>query len=313
MVAISPGTSNEAGDDTRQPDSIGEALERVHSALERAELCFGHGTDNAWDEAVVLVLSAAGLALDSSESVLIEAMTDAAWGKALGWLKSRIDQRIPLPYLTGEAWFAGLPFRCDARALVPRSPMAELIRNDYRPWWQGAEPEKLLDLCCGGGSIGIAAAMYGDNLSVTLADIDTAALALAAENIALHQQQSRVSARQSDLFNALDGERFDIILCNPPYVDADDLATMPEEYLAEPARGLGAGMDGLAFARRVLLQAEQHLTEHGLLFMELGNSWAALDQLLHGASITWLEFTDGGHGVCVLRREELPELRSRLA
>lgn len=317
MVATSSECSNEAflnryGLDSGTPDSLGSALEKTHKALAGADLFFGHGSDSAWDESVFLLLSAAGLPLDSGESVLKEPIAEDAWSKTLQWLRVRINDRKPLPYITGEAWFAGLPFNCDERALVPRSPLAEVIRNNYQPWYAKDTPTRLLDLCCGGGCIGIAAAVYQENLKVVIADIDADALALAQENIARYQLEGRVVPRQSDLLDALGGERFDIILCNPPYVDAEDLSAMPAEFHAEPPLGLGSGDDGLDMARRILRGASDHLNPGGLLFLELGNSWEALDRELANAGLHWLEFSEGGHGVLVVQADELASLSLQL-
>jgi ribosomal protein L3 glutamine methyltransferase len=318
MVATPPGSGNEAQAttvlaDAPVPESVRSALEQVYSALDSADLFYGHGTDNAWDESVLLVLSACELPFDAAEEQLDTPMAPDAWDRALAWLRQRVEQRTPLPYLLGRAWFAGLELRCDRRALIPRSPLAELIQNDYRPWWPGEAPQRFLDLCAGGGSIGIAAAVYQPAAEVLLADIDPEALALARENIALYDLGSRVQTRESDLFEGLAGERFDIILCNPPYVDAGDLASMPAEYHSEPPRGLGSGEDGLDLARQILAGAAAHLTPGGLLFLELGNSWLALDELLSALPLTWLEFSEGGHGVLVAGVSDLAEIQRCLA
>ena len=292
---------------------LGPGLERVYRLLSAADLAYGHGTDNAWDEAVQLVLCACDLPADAGREVLDHRVGARQRATIDAWLRARIDERVPLPYLTGRAHFAGLAFRCDARALIPRSPLAEVIVDDYAPWWRGDPPRRLLDLCCGGGAIGIAAAVYRPELTVTLADIDAQALALARDNIALHRVASRVRALASDLFAALRGQRFDVILCNPPYVNREDLASMPAEYAAEPARGLDSGEDGLAHARRILAVARHYLARDGLLFLELGNSWAALDGLLSHLPLTWVELRCGGHGVLVARAPELAAIAAGLA
>jgi ribosomal protein L3 glutamine methyltransferase len=316
MVATPTDSSNAGSGGTGRPPgppNVAAALDQVFAVLEESDVFYGHGTDNAWDEAVQLVLSACGLPPDAGDEVLQFAVSDAAWAQALAWLDARVSQRVPLPYLLRQAWFAGYAFHCDARALVPRSPLAEVIRDDYAPWWSGTAPRRLLDLCCGGGSIGIAAALYRPGLDVVLADIDADALSLARENIDKYALGARVRTLQSDLFAALEGQRFDIILSNPPYVDAADLAAMPREYHAEPARGLGSGADGLDLARQILGRARAHLVPGGLLFLELGNSWMALDSLLERLPLTWLEFRDGGHGVLLLREEELDAVERALA
>ncbi|MFK8041737.1 50S ribosomal protein L3 N(5)-glutamine methyltransferase [Congregibacter sp.] len=318
MVATSSGRSNETflsdyALSEQVPATLGDALDQTYSALQKAEVFFGHGSDSAWDEAVFLLLSAVGQPLDSGDEVLALSVAGDSWEKVLGWLHARIILRRPLPYLTGQAWFAGMEFKCDERALVPRSPIAEVIRNGYAPWWTGDGPKSLLDLCCGGGCIGIAAAAYQEDLQVVIADIDTDALSLARENIGIHELTGRVTAVQSDLMDELAGQRFDIILTNPPYVDAADLASMPAEFQAEPPQGLGSGEDGLDMARRILREAGEHLTKRGLLFLEVGNSWEALDAELSGLSLTWIEFSEGGHGVLLVRAEELPEIVQALA
>ncbi|EAQ99271.1 50S ribosomal protein L3 N(5)-glutamine methyltransferase [Congregibacter litoralis] len=318
MVATSSGSGNAGfleayGLDRDTPGSVRDALDQTHGALEKADLFFGHGSDSAWDEGVFLLLSALGLPLDSGDEVLSASVSDDGWATTLAWLQERILERKPLPYVTGRAWFAGLEFLCDERALVPRSPLAELIRNNYAPWWTGESPQSLLDLCCGGGCIGIAAAVHQPNLEVVIADIDEAALTLARENIGLHKVAARVSAAQSDLLDDLQGSRFDIILCNPPYVDAEDLAAMPAEFLAEPPLALGSGSDGLDISRRLLRNVGDYLTPRGLLFLEVGNSWEALDSELAGLPLTWIEFSEGGHGVLVLRADEVPEIARSLA
>ncbi|WOJ96011.1 50S ribosomal protein L3 N(5)-glutamine methyltransferase [Congregibacter brevis] len=318
MVATSSGRSNatffgDYGLSERAPVTLGDALDQTYLALQKAEIFFGHGSDSAWDEAVFLLLSAVGQPLESGDEVLALSVADDEWERVLDWLHARIIHRRPLPYLTGRAWFAGLEFKCDERALVPRSPIAEVIRNGYSPWWTGEAPTSLLDLCCGGGCIGIAAAAYQEDLKVVIADIDADALSLARENIDIHELTGRVTAVKSDLMDELAGQRFDIILTNPPYVDSADLASMPAEFLAEPPQGLGSGDDGLDMARRILQDAGEYLTPGGLLFLEVGNSWEALDAELSGLSLTWIEFSEGGHGVLLARAEELPEIVQALA
>lgn len=294
------------------PAALGVALTLVHERFEACGLCYGHGTDNAWDEAVQLVLSATGLPVEAGDEVLGDPITTEHWQTIRRWSYQRIAERTPLPYLTGTAWFAGLPFFCDPRALVPRSPLAEVIANEYQPWWAGPAPGQILDLCCGGGSIGIAAAVYSQHARVTLADLDADALALAAENVQLHKVADRVELRRGDLWSAVSGQRFDVILANPPYVDADDLATMPAEFHAEPPQGLGSGADGLDMARRILCQAAEFLHQGGLLFLEVGNSWEALDRTLSGLPLTWLDFSEGGHGVLLVQTAELPAISRAL-
>ena len=220
------------------------------------------------------------------------------------WLGQRIEQRLPLPYITGEAWFAGLPFYVSPDVLIPRSPFGEILANHASPWLQN-EPASILDMCTGSGCIGIAAAFEFPDALVDLADISRTALDVAERNIRRHQVDDRVRAVESDLFVALAGRQYDLILANPPYVDAEDLADMPAEYQHEPALALGSGKDGLDLTRRMLAEAADFLTPGGLLFVEVGNSAAAMDAAFPNLPLTWLEFEQGGHGICVISREDL--------
>lgn len=288
------------------PRTVGQAIDYCCARLRDSDVFFGHGTDNPWDEAVQLVLHVAELPVDADEGVLPRRMDAAQVTRLMVLLRRRMEEHVPLPYLTGRAWFAGLEFLCDPRALVPRSPLAELILADYRPWYAGPGPERILDLCCGGGCIGLAAAHYG-SAHVDLADIDESALVLAADNRDRLGLQARVDIVASDLFAALEGRRYDLILSNPPYVDAMDLASMPAEYHHEPERGLGSGPDGLHITRRILAQARDVLEDTGLLVVEVGNSWEALERAYPEVPFTWLEFEHGGHGVFALSAAELRE------
>jgi len=294
------------------PATVGDALARCHECLSASDLWYGHGTDNAWDEAVQLVLGVAGLPADSGEEVLDLPLSAEAGGRVEALLRRRIEERMPLPYLLGRAWFAGLEFRCDERALVPRSPIAELILDGFRPWYTGPDPQRVLDLCCGGGCIGLAVAHYFPAVRVDLADIDPDALALAAENAAALGLQDRVRLVQSDVFEALAGARYDLILSNPPYVDSADLAALPAEYAHEPPLGLGSGADGLDLTRRILAQAGAHLQGSGLLVVEVGNSWPALEAAYPRVPFTWLEFERGGEGVFALTAGELQDYSASL-
>lgn len=274
------------------------------SEFKAADLYFGHGTDNAWDEAEHLVLHAVHLTPPLDSEWLGARLTRVERERVLHNLRRRIDERIPASYITHQAWFAELPFYVDERVLVPRSPIAELIQKQFSPWLE-QEPARILDLCTGGGCIGIACAYAFPDAEVQLSDISYDALAVAQENIERHELQDRVFAIQSDLFENLRGQQFDLIVSNPPYVDADDLASMPDEYHAEPEIGLGSGADGLDFTRRLLAEAKDLLTSNGVLIVEVGNSWPALEQAFPYLPFTWVEFERGGHGVFVLRKEDL--------
>jgi len=281
------------------------------SAFNAAGVAFGHGTDNAWDEARWLVLGALHLPFDSPDWVLDARLGAPEREQLARLLRRRIAERMPTAYLLGEAWFAGLRFRVDPAVLIPRSPIAELIASGCEPWLDGREPLRILDLCCGSGCIGIAAALAWPRAQVDLADVSPAALVLAHANVALHGVGERVRVVESDLFAALAGEAYDLILSNPPYVDAADLAALPAEFLHEPRLGLAAGDDGLDIARRIIAEAPGHLGSAGLLVMEVGNSADALEAAFPDLPFLWPDFTHGGHGVALIHAGELRERRRR--
>lgn len=289
------------------PLTVGQALQYCSDALENSDVFFGHGTDNAWDEAAQMVLACAELPLDSGDSVLPHSWGDKAMARLQELLRRRITEHLPLPYLLGHAWFAGLEFRCDQRAIIPRSPIAELILSGFRPWYSGAGPFRILDLCCGGGCIGLAAAYYFPHAHVDLLDMDSAALDLARENAKLLGLEDRTTIIESNLFAALADVRYDLILSNPPYVDVADLAAMPAEFHHEPEHALGSGVDGLDLTRRILYSAGAFLRESGLLIVEVGNSWTTLEEAYPQVPFTWVEFEHGGEGVFTLTAQELQE------
>ncbi|MEM1111760.1 MAG: 50S ribosomal protein L3 N(5)-glutamine methyltransferase [Pseudomonadota bacterium] len=293
--------------------SLGTTISWVAEQLDAAQVFYGHGTDNPWDEAVLLVLTVTGLSVDADRSVLDQGITATELGRVKSLLCRRIEERVPLPYLLGRAWFAGLEFLCDERALVPRSPIAELVLDGFQPWYSGPEPARLLDLCCGGGAIGLAAAHYHPALRVDLADIDAEALDLAKANCRHLSLDARATICESDLFDSLGSARYDIILSNPPYVDARDLSAMPAEYRHEPPQGLGSGEDGLDLTRRILARAGDFLAPQGLLVVEVGNSWEALERAYPSVPFTWLSLQRGGHGVFVMSAQELQSYAASLA
>jgi len=275
--------------------------------LQDAGVYYGHGTDNAFDEVLALLLNRLHLPNEHWAELLDARLTTAERLQVLEALERRYQQRVPLPYIIGETWFAGLPFSVDERVLIPRSPIAELIEAGFEPWLGGRAPRRVLDLCTGGGCIGIACAMYLDEAEVVLSDISPDALAVAARNIERHALAERVRAQRSDLFAGLQGERFDLIVSNPPYVDARDMAELPAEYLHEPRLALAAGEDGLDIARRILREATEYLNDDGVLIVEVGNSWVALEEAFPTVPFLWLEFERGGDGVFLLTREQLLE------
>ena len=291
-----------------QVTSYKSALEQASSYMEDNDLWFGHGTDNAWDESVALLLWSAALPIDTDPNILKATLESEVQERFVAAVNRRVDERIPAAYITQEAWFYGLPFYVNKDVLIPRSPIAELIANGFQPWLK-IEPANILDLCCGSGCIGIASALEFPRAQVVLADLSAAALVVAKNNIERYSCPGRVSICQGDLFESLNGQLFDLILCNPPYVDAEALASMPKEYLHEPSMGLGSGEDGLDLTRKILEQAPTYLTDQGVMVLEVGNSWRHLDDAYPEHSFLWLDFENGGEGVCVLTREELLELQ----
>lgn len=286
--------------------TIRDYLRWATSRFNAERLFFGHGSDNAWDEAVQLVLPSLYLPLDCSPDLLNARLTLEECKHLIDVIERRISARLPAAYITGKAWFAGLEFDVDERVLVPRSPIGELIGKQFEPWLT-RYPHRILDLCTGSGCIGIACAREFHDAEVVLSDISADALEVARLNIDKHRLNDQVTAVKSDLFSGLKGSQFDLIVTNPPYVNAEDLGQMPEEFLAEPEIALGSGDDGLDFTRRLLREAGQHLTTDGILICEVGNSWPALEAAFPAVPFTWVEFEQGGHGVFLLTAAQLSE------
>ena len=270
-----------------------------------AGLAFGHSYDNAIDEATHLVLHALHLPHDLSPAYGQARLIAAEKQRVLDLIDRRVDEHKPVAYLTGTAWFAGLEFKSDSRALVPRSPIAEMIQSGFSPWLDDRNVAHALDLCTGSGCIGIAMAVHNPEWQVDLADISDDALSLARENIEYQDVADRVRALKSDLFESLAGKRYDLIVSNPPYVTEQEYAALPPEYSHEPALGLRAGDDGLDFALRILAKATQYLNDDGVLIVEVGESEKALTKLLPEVPFNWIEFNVGQMGVFLLDRDDL--------
>lgn len=285
-------------------------VEQLAGRLAAAGIHCGHGVDNVHDEAVFLVFGALGFDFWRSIGCQDRVLGQDEIEKLEKLVRARIGKRIPTAYLLGKAWFAGNEFICDPRALVPRSPMAELIGNGFEPFFEPGladEPGAVLDLCCGGGCIGIACALRFPACRVDLADISREALDLARENIRLHGLEERVSTLQADLFNGVN-RRYDLILANPPYVSPEEIAQLPGEYGHEPALGLDGGADGVDIAERLLRQAAKRLNPGGWLILETGYSAGELENRFPETDFLWLEFEHGGAGVCALKRSQLQRL-----
>lgn len=265
----------------------------------------GHGFDNVWDEMLALMLFVKKLNWDADASLLKEVLSNEQAQCFSDLLEKRLQQRIPIAYLIEEAWFLGLPFYVNNSVLIPRSPIAELIEAKFNLWFEHEAPKRILDLCTGSGCIAIACALTYEQAQVDASDLSTQALQVAAINQERYQLQNRLRLIESDLFNALADEVYDLIIANPPYVDALDMATLPPEYLHEPRLALAAGDDGLDLVNIILKEAAQHLSERGVLIVEVGNSEHALCERFPHVPFLWLEFERGGHGVFVLTRQQL--------
>lgn len=303
-----PSTLTLADDDlAAELLSIRDCLRWATSEFHAHRLHFGHGTDSAWDEAVALVLGALHLPWDIDPAVLDSRLLGIERRRIVTLVRERIESRRPLPYLIGEAFFAGFPFEVDERVLIPRSPTAELIEQGFEAWFPDVPPARVLDLCTGSGCIGIATALHLPTCEVDLLDISVEALEVAKANIVRHDVGQRVRAVVSDLFEGVAGQRYDLIVSNPPYVDRRDLAAMPAEYRHEPDLALGAGRDGLDIVRRILRQARTYLNDGGMLIVEVGNSQHHLERAFPEVPFLWLEFERGGEGVFALPAEALDE------
>ncbi len=294
-------SANEAGG-----EALRALVERVEAALANAPLAYGHGTDNARDEAVWLVLAALQRSPVAGDVDPDEPIGADGVAAVEALLERRLRERRPLAYLTGTAWFAGLALRCDERALVPRSPLAEPILERFEPWIGARPAHRILDLGTGNGCIAIACAYAFPEAAVDATDVDADALALAQTNIDDHGLSDRLTLHRGDLFEAVPTDRrFDLIVSNPPYVDAPAMTRLPDEYRHEPEHGLSGGMDGLAVAERILTQAPRWLRPGGLLVVEVGRAAQTLAQRHPGLGLIWLEFERGGAGALAVLREEL--------
>lgn len=279
--------------------------------MDAAGLFFGHGTDNAFDEACWLASHVLALPPDFGPEAFEASVPEAACARFEQLLQERISTRKPMAYLLGEAWLAGLRFRSGPRALVPRSPLAELIVGGFEPWLETAHLRRAVDVGTGSACLAIALAHYYPELAVDAVDISAEALELAAENLRLHRMEDRVRLFRSDLLADLPAGVYDLILANPPYVPEASMAELPPEFLWEPRLGLVAGADGLDLVRRLIAQAAERLSEHGILVCEVGEAAEALDAWLADEALIWLEFAHGGDGVFLLDRAGCRRIAAR--
>jgi ribosomal protein L3 glutamine methyltransferase len=273
----------------------------------RHELSFGHGFVDAFDESRYLILHALALPYDSPDAHFDAVLTLPEREQVIDILQMRINSRQPAAYITRESWFCGFKFYVDERVLVPRSPIAELISNRFEPWVDSSRVERILDLCTGSGCIAIASKYHFPAAEVCASDISPEALEVAALNLEQHDLSDQVVLYESDLFDSIPVQSFDVIVCNPPYVDAEDMSALGDEFHCEPAIGLQAGDDGLLLVDRILARAGEFLSEHGVIFIELGNSQAALESKYDFLPMTWIEFEFGGSGVCAIQAQDLKQ------
>lgn len=294
--------------------TIRDYLRHALSCFGRTPIALGHGTDSLWDEALALVFGGLDLPPDGDERLLDARVTRAEGERLTQLIEARVTSRCPTPYLTGRAWFQGLPFFVDSRVLIPRSPIGEWLTHEALHSVQPTDrPIRFMDLCTGSGCLGILAAQIFPESTGLLVDIDADALAVCQRNVVWHELADRLQWVQSDGLAGLEFERFDLIVCNPPYVDADDMASLPMEYRHEPEIALASGVDGLDFVRTLCRSVHRFLTPEGLLVLEVGNSASALDDWFAPVlgPLQWVDSLQGGHGVVVLSAADLDAVYSR--
>jgi ribosomal protein L3 glutamine methyltransferase len=282
-----------------------EMIERQSARLTQAGVSFGHGTTNAFDEAAWLVLWKLGLPLDELDGVAERELSIAEAGAIDALVSERIATRKPAAYLTREAWLQGVPFYVDERTIVPRSLIAEVIADGTLDAWLSPSTREVLDLCTGNGSLAVLAAFAWPEVTVDASDLSADALAVARINVDKHALADRIALRHGDGLATLAGKRYDLILCNPPYVDAASMAALPAEYRAEPALALAGGRDGMDFVRTLIAQAASHMTEHAVLVLEIGHEWPHFDAAFPTLESVWLPTSAGEDQVLLLTREAL--------
>jgi len=299
---------------TSQLHSIADYCRYGTTLFNQAELFYGHGSDNAFSDAYTLVMYALSLPAEVNSSLMSCRLVETEKEFVLALFNRRVEEQIPVAYITNIAYFAQLPFYVDERVLIPRSPFGELIEQQFSPYIAANKPPKrILDLCTGSGCIAIACASNFSDAEVDAVDLSIDALNVAQINIENHGLSAQVIPIQSDVFSGVEGQVYDLIVTNPPYVDQQDIDSLPAEYLHEPEMGLGCGEDGLDIVRKILAESAKHLSEDGLLFCEVGNSEVHVKALYPDIPFTWLTFERGGHGVFMLTKLQLVEYAASFA
>ncbi len=292
---------------TKSFERLEQWLHWLAAEYDQASLHFGHGTDSAWDEAVQSLLFVTGLPVDSGEEVLDVKLDPEQREKLVDLALERIYSHRPLPYLTHQAWFAGLEFYVDERVLIPRSPFAEWISHQFSPWIEAKQVKNVIEIGTGSGCMAIATALAFPKANVDAVDISGDALAVAQINVDHYQLGDRVRLIESDGFDSVPEKTYDVIISNPPYVGDEEMDSLPQEYRHEPDGALRAENEGLAIVEKLLLQAKTYLSPTGIVMMEVGNSDELLQHRYPDAPFTWLEQEQGGHGLFVLTAEQLRE------
>lgn len=290
--------------------TIQDYVRWVFSLLNQAELSYGHGTDNAWDEATSLVLTALHLPPDADRTILQAKLLPPERQKIIEWTQQRLVSQKPLPYISGKAYLGGLEFWVNEHVLIPRSPMVELIEQAFEPWIDPENIESVLDLCTGSGSLAILTAQVLLEAHIDAVDISTDALVVAKKNVSHHHLNEQISCIQSDLFEKLPEKQYDLILSNPPYVSESEYQSLPKEYHHEPVLALKADNQGLAIVERILKEAHHHLTPGGILIVEVGSLQPVVEDYFSNYPFTWLQFERGGEGVFLLTQQELLEAQN---
>ena len=289
--------------------NVKHLIQKIVKSFERSDLYYGHGTDNAFDEAMWLVFSVLKLSYNDIPTIFSKKIDANQASSAWELANRRINERLPLAYLLNQAFFAGYEFYIDERVLIPRSPIAELIKQKFLPWVDSNNIDSVVDLGTGSGCIAIAIAHVFPEAKVDAVDISYDALEVASINIDRHNLKKRIELIKSDFFFGLEGKKYDLIVSNPPYVNQNDIGTMPDEYHYEPKLGLEAGENGLYSVHKILNDASRFLTNNGILICEVGNSQKALEDAYPNLPFIWIEFLDGGSGVFLLHKCDLEGLK----